>query len=203
MRIALYGGSFNPIHHGHLIIARAVAEILDIDRVILLPSRMPPHKHAPDLAPGDHRATMVQAAIAGDPLFEASDHDLTCEGPSYTANTVAAFRQKLAPKDELIWILGADSLLELHLWRQPADIARQCRIVTAVRPGFEVGDLADLKAAVGTDITEQLRRDIVKTPRIDISATDIRERVRTGRAIRYLVPEAVAAYIHQHGLYTA
>ncbi|HRX86221.1 MAG TPA: nicotinate-nucleotide adenylyltransferase [Phycisphaerae bacterium] len=200
MRIALFGGSFDPIHHGHLIVARAVAEQLDIARVILLPSRTPPHKPHVALAPPEHRLAMVQAAIAGDDLFAASDHDLTCAGPSYTVNTVAHFRRTM-PDAELCWIVGGDSLRELHTWYQPDEITRNCRVVTAVRPGYEVGDLPELAAILPAETVAHLRRDVLETPRIDISATQVRERVAAHRPIRYLVPAPVATYIQTHQLY--
>lgn len=200
MRLALFGGSFDPIHHGHLIVARAVAEQLALDRVILLPSRTPPHKPSVRLAAPQDRLAMVQAAIAGDPLFTCSDYDLTCAGPSYTANTVAHFRAHHA-NDELVWIIGGDSLRELHTWYQPAEIVRHCRVVTAVRPGYEVDELKELAALLPAEALAGIRRDVLATPRIDISATQIRERAAAGQSIRYLVPEAVERYIAEHRLY--
>jgi len=200
MRIALFGGSFDPIHHGHLIVARAVAEHLDIARVILLPSRVPPHKPGVRLAAPEHRLAMVRLAIDGDTLFECSDHDLTCAGPSYTAHTVAHFRS-IMPDAELFWIIGADSLRELHTWYEPAQIVRHCRIVTAVRPGYEIGELLELAGLLPVEAIAQLRRDVIESPRIDISATDIRRRVAAGRSIRYLVPDGVHDYVATQGLY--
>jgi nicotinate-nucleotide adenylyltransferase len=177
MRLGLFGGSFDPIHHGHLIIARAVAEHFDMQRVILLPSRTPPHKPDVRLAAPEHRLAMVEHAIAGDRLFESSDYDL-------------------------FWIIGADSLCELHTWYEPAQIIKHCRIVTAVRPGYEVGELSELLSVLPAEAVAQLRRDIIETPRIDISATDIRSRTAAGRSIRYLVPDRVREYVADHKLYT-
>ena len=134
-RIALYGGSFNPIHSGHLIIARAVAEQLDLTRVILLPSKHPPHKQAEALLDAAHRAEMVRLAIPDEPLFEFSDFDLTRDGPSYTVETVAHFRKSLGAAVELFWIIGADSLAELSTWHRVCDLVDTCRIITAARPG--------------------------------------------------------------------
>jgi nicotinate-nucleotide adenylyltransferase len=201
MRLGLFGGSFDPIHHGHLIIARAVAEHFDMQRVILLPSRTPPHKPDVRLAAPEHRLAMVEHAIAGDRLFECSGHDLICDGPSYTAHTVARFAAS-RPDAELFWIIGADSLCELHTWYEPAQIIKHCRIVTAVRPGYEVGELSELLSVLPAEAVAQLRRDIIETPRIDISATDIRSRTAAGRSIRYLVPDRVREYVADHKLYT-
>jgi nicotinate-nucleotide adenylyltransferase len=200
-KIALFGGSFDPIHHGHLIVARAVAEHLAIERVLLLPSRTPPHKLDIRLADAEHRDAMVRAAITDDPLFECSDFDLTRAGPSYTADTVAHFRETLPEGTELFWLIGADSLLELHTWYQPARIAEVARIVTAVRPGYEPGALANLNDMLPPEAIARLRADVIETPRIDISATQIRKRVTRGQSIRYLVPAAVEEYIKRQGLY--
>jgi nicotinate-nucleotide adenylyltransferase len=202
-RVALFGGSFNPIHHGHLIIARAVAERLEIDPVILLPSRTPPHKNGDGLASGEDRLAMVRAAIEGDDLFAVDEHDLLCEGPSYTATTVAHFRRRLPADTELFWILGADSLRELHTWYRPDEILRHCRIITARRPGSTIDDLPDLQAMLGEDAVRGLLADVLETPYIEISATQIRQRVARRQAIRYLTPPAVEEYITRHGLYRA
>jgi nicotinate-nucleotide adenylyltransferase len=198
---ALFGGSFDPIHLGHLIIARSVAEQLELDRVILLPAMTPPHKEAAVLTAPAHREAMVRLAIEGEPGFDVSDYDLTRTGPAYTVQTVAHFRRQLAPEAVLCWIIGGDSLAELHTWYHVRDLADQCRIVTAVRPGWEKPDLDPLRALLGTARMDQLESDILPTPRIDISSTEIRARVRTGRSIRYLVPEPVHGYIATHGLY--
>ncbi len=194
-RIALYGGSFDPIHNGHLIIARDLAEKLDITRVLLLPSRTPPHKLEQNLTSPEHRVKMIQLAIAGEALFEIGDHDLTCSGPSYTVNTVARFRELYPQDTELLWIVGADSLLELHTWYQVDKLVNSCRIVTAARPGSEVNDLPNLRPLVPATAITQLLNDVVSTPHIDISSTDIRQRLSQGKSIRFLVPDKVADYI--------
>lgn len=200
-RVALYGGSFNPVHHGHLIIARSIAEALDIDEVILLPSHAPPHKLAQGLAKTEHRTEMVRLAVAGDSLFSVSDHDATCVGPSYTVRTIEHFRSQLPDETEIVWIIGADSLLELHTWYEVAKLVTSCRIVTAHRPGSPLGSLDPLKGMIGEEKTRRLLDDVIDTPHIDISSTQIRNRVKENRSIRYLVPQNVEEYIQQHGLY--
>ena len=197
-RIALYGGSFNPIHNGHLIIARALAEALEIDRVVLLPSRTPPHKLGKQLTPAQHRQTMVKLAIEDEPLFEFSDHDLNCDGPSYTVKTIAHFHSRYPENTEILWIVGGDSLLELHTWYQVEKLVASCRIVTAARPGSKITDLPELLRIVGEENVKQLLADVVPAPHIDISSTDIRQRLSKGLSIRYLVPDKVAAYIAKH-----
>ena len=200
-RIALFGGSFDPIHLGHLISARAVAERLELSRVIFLPSAAPPHKNASDLLAPEHRAEMVRLAIAEEADFEFSDFDLTRSGPSYTVETIAHFGQQLGPEAVLYWIIGADSLPELPTWCRARELVASCRIVTAARPGWERIDFDALRPHFSAEQIDGLRANMVETPRIDISATDIRRRVREGRSIRYLVPETVCEYILEHRLY--
>ena len=201
--MALFGGSFNPVHHGHLIIARSIAEALDADEVVLLPTHSPPHKDASGLAQTEHRMEMVRLAVKGDSQFSVSDHDATCEGPSYTVKTIEHFRKTLSSETELLWIIGADSLLELHTWFQVATLVTSCRIVTAHRPGSPLADLTTLEEMIGAEATRQLRNDVIDTPHIDISSTQIRKRVARNQSIRYLVPAPVAAYITKHTLYQA
>lgn len=200
-KIALYGGSFNPIHHGHLIVARHLAEELLLDRLIFLPSAQPPHKSGATLAPADHRAAMVRLAIAHESVFEFSDVDLSAGGPSYTIDTVAHFRQMLGMDIILYWIIGADSLAELPTWYRVRALVDSCRIITAGRPGWETIDWSQLRSRLSEDQIAMLQAGMMNTPLIDISATDIRRRVRAGRSIRYLVPDAVRNYIETHGLY--
>ncbi len=200
-RIALLGGSFDPIHCGHLIVARAVAERLDLDRVILLPAAAPPHKGADRLADPTHRAEMTRIAISDEPLFEMNDFDLTRHGPCYTIDTVEHFRDVLGPDAVIHWIIGADWLGELPNWHRACDLIDHCRIVTAQRPGGPTVGWSALQFALGAARTAAIRDGVVDTPMIDISSTDIRRRAAAGLSIRYLVPDSVAEYIHAHRLY--
>ncbi|RJP38600.1 MAG: nicotinate-nucleotide adenylyltransferase [Phycisphaerales bacterium] len=200
-RIALFGGSFNPIHLGHLIVARNIAEQLGLDRVIFLPSSRPPHKNGAALAEGDHRGQMVRLAIAGEPLFELSDYDQNRPGPSYTIDTVSHFRQTLGLEIILYWIIGTDSLADLTTWYRVGALVDCCRIITARRPGFREVDWDRLRSRLSEDQIAILRAGVLDTPQIEISATDIRRRVREGKSIQYLVPEAVRQYIAEQRLY--
>jgi nicotinate-nucleotide adenylyltransferase len=200
-RIGLYGGSFDPIHNGHLIIARAVAERLGLERVILLPSANPPHKPGERLAELAHRAQMVKLAIADEPLFEFSDYDLTRTGPSYTIDTVNHFRGLLGPQADLHWIIGADSLAELTTWHRAAELVDACRIVTAARTGWEQIAWDELAAALDETQIAKLKTGVLDTPVVEISSTDIRRRIRQGLSVRYLLAEKVLEYIERHGLY--
>ena len=198
---ALFGGSFDPIHFGHLIVARSVAEQLNLDRVIFLPTATPPHKNATGRTAAVHRLAMVQLAVDGEPGFEVSEYDLTRQGPTYTVQTVAHFRGQLGPDAEIFWIIGGDSLADLHTWYHVSELVDQCRIVTAVRPGWERPSLEALRQVLSDPQVQWVEQGILETPRIDISSTDVRARVTAGRSIRYLVPEPVLAYIEGHRLY--
>lgn len=200
--ILLYGGSFNPIHHGHLISARAVAESLDVARVVLIPSARPPHKEGSGLASADDRLAMCRAAVAGDSLFEVSECEIRSSGgPNYTLLTVRQFRAEIGPTEPLAWLLGMDSLIDLPTWHRADELARECRLVTAVRPGFVPPSVAHLAPVLGGEMAAQVLRQSVPTPAIDISASRIRERVRLRLSIRYLAPDAVLEIIARRGLY--
>jgi len=199
--IALFAGTCDPIHHGHLIVARAVVEQLDFEQVVIIPAPSPPHKVGRHVSDASHRLEMARLAVAGEPRFDVSDVEIRRTGLSYTILTVESYRQAVGPGVPLAWIIGGDSLPELHSWYRIGELVEMCRIVTAVRPGYEVPDLAPLARALSGKQIEQLRRDLLATPVIDLSATDVRRRVQEGRSIRYLVPQAVRAYIEDHGLY--
>ncbi len=202
-RLILYGGTFNPVHFGHLICARAARELLEAERVLLIASPNPPHKKDVRLIDAAHRLRMLELAVDGDAELAASDAEIRRGGVSYTYDTVMHFREQAARGAELIWLIGADSLPELATWHRTEDLVRVCRIVTLRRPGWEAPDLGALRARIGAAAVEQLVADIMESPRIDISATDIRARVRAGRSIRYLVPDPVREYIEAERLYLA
>lgn len=202
-KILLFGGSFDPLHCGHLIVSRYVAEHLQAERVILIPARRPPHKSGQSLTPGEHRLEMCRRAVANDTLFAVSDWELAQTGPSYTLLTVQHFREVLPPATQLYWLVGMDSLLELGSWYHVAELIQSCTIVTAARPGYEDPNLSTLVGPLSTQQVATLRANIVTSPLIDISATDVRARVSAGRDIRWLVPDPVAAYIDDAELYRA
>ncbi len=200
--VVLFGGSFNPIHNGHLIVARSVAEQIGAGRIVFIPSAQPPHKPRGDLADAADRLEMVRLAIAGEAGCEVSDCELHRDGPSYTIDTVSHFRRAFGAGVESCWVIGADSLTELASWYRIEELVDLCRIITAARPGWEQPDLNVLRARLTDAQIARLAADVLDTPRVDISATDIRRRIRESRSIRYLVPDAVLAYIEARSLYT-
>ncbi len=198
--VALFGGSFNPIHVAHLAVARAAMEALGLTRLVLVPSARPPHKPPADLAADTHRLAMCRLAVADDPRFEVSDVELRRQGPSYTVDTLADFRRR-RPEASLVLLVGADMLRDLHRWHRFDEIVRLARVVTVPRPGVELGRLEPLRRALGDAVADALLADVLATPRMDVSATDIRRRIRQGLPIDGLVPPAVADYIRDHRLY--
>jgi nicotinate-nucleotide adenylyltransferase len=199
--VVLFGGTFDPIHIGHLIVARSVGERLGAERIMLIPSAEPPHKADATITPAEHRLAMTRLAVDDEPGFTVSDCEVRRNGPSYTFDTISHFRLTLGEDVELCWIIGADSLCELVSWYRAAELVDACRIVTAARPGFDNPDLSMLRQVFSETQVTRLQESILPTPRIDISSTEIRRRVGTGQSIRYLVPEAVRNYIAEHGLY--
>lgn len=199
--ILLFGGSFDPIHHGHLIVARAAAETLGLKRVILIPSARPPHKLDRELTPAQLRVRLCELAVAGDPLFDVDPWEARQAGPNYTLLTVQHFRERLGLDVPLYWLIGADSLAELHTWYRVPELVEACTLVTVARPGVDLSSLPQLEALLSPAQLEKLRRHVLETPQIEISASEIRARVQAERSIRYLVPEAVRAEIERRGLY--
>lgn len=200
-RIGLYGGTFDPIHHGHLISARSLSEQLDLERVFLIPAARPPHKPNGAATSMEDRLAMARLAVAGDALFEVSDIESRRDGPSYTIDTVERIRQAFGAATELFWFIGGDSLPELPSWHRVRELVERVSIVTATRPGWQQPTEATLSAAVGEAAARRLLSNCVATPSIGISATEIRERRAAGRSVRYLTPPAVVAYMEDHGLY--
>jgi nicotinate-nucleotide adenylyltransferase len=194
MRIGLIGGTFDPVHYGHLVIAEEARHCFRLDRVIWIPAGDPPHKDE-KVTPEEHRYSMVLLATASHPSFEVNRLELEREGPSYTLHTLLHFRS-LYPESELYFIIGADAVLELLTWYRHDEVIRTTRFIAVTRPGY------DLALLSGTLPSEYMRRiDTVAAPGVDISSTELRTRVREGEPIRYLVPETVEDYIRKNGLY--
>ena len=187
-RIGLLGGTFNPIHLGHLVLAETARERLGLDEVWFIPVAQPPLKDDPDLAPAADRLQMVELAIAGHPAFRACDVEIRRGGKSYTADTLRELQSRDGGASAFVFIVGSDACSQLAQWRDYPAVLQLCRFVIALRPGFHPPTLPR-----GVETLE--------VPLLDISATDIRRRVTEGRSVRYLVPEPVRAYIQDRLLY--
>lgn len=188
MRIGVLGGTFDPPHHGHLVIAADVHDALGLDRVLLVPSAVPPHKRHTVQASAELRLEMLHAAVRGDPRFEVDDLELRRPGPSYTVDTLRALRERF-PGAELFFLIGADNVRELSSWREPEEIVRLARIV-AVPRGCE-----------SIDAEAPFPFLTVPVIRTEVSATEVRRRVAAGLSIRYLVPDAVREIVARERLY--
>ena len=198
MRVGVIGGTFDPIHAGHLILAEQARDQLALEQVVFVPAGQPPHKATKQITASQHRLAMVQLAIADHVAFAVSRIDLDREGPCYSVETIALLQENWGPETEIYFLIGEDSLRDLPLWHQPDRLLRLCQIVAIQRPGYHV----DLNALDRQLAGAANRIQTIASPLIDISSTDIRERVRENRSIRYLVPDAVRRYIEQHDLYT-
>ncbi len=201
MRIGLFGGSFNPVHLGHLIVASDAMEAHSLDRVFWIPCRAPPHKAAADLAPAEHRAEMIRLAIAGEPRFELCRLELEREGPSFTVDTLRELRAR-QPADQFFFIIGADTVPELATWRDVETLTVLCEFIPVVRPG---GPPRPAPESMGLPraAAERLLARWTEIHPIGISASEIRRRLAAGRSVRYLVPDPVERYLRDHHLYGA
>ncbi|MGQ9502434.1 MAG: nicotinate-nucleotide adenylyltransferase [Anaerolineae bacterium] len=200
MRLGVLGGTFDPIHFGHLLAAEAARECLHLDRVLFVPAALPPHKQTAPILPVEHRVAMAQRAIVHNPYFVLSMVDVERPGPHYTLDTIRLIRAQYATSaEETHFIIGADSLAQLPTWHEPAQLIRLCRLAAVTRPHHPV-DMEALERAL-PGVAERI--DWVEMPAMDISSSDLQRRVRAGRSIRYQTPEAVVRYIAEHRLYRA
>lgn len=196
-RVGIYGGSFDPIHVGHLAIAEEARWALGLTRVYVVPATRQPLKTLPQAASPEQRLAMVHLACADNPALVPSTIELQRPPPSYTVDTLAAFRAELGPAAELYFILGADAAADLPRWRSAAEILRLARLAIVGRPGYSV-DIEALDAALpGLAAACTL----IEGPRLEISSSDLRARLAAGRPVRYQIPEAVRAYIVENRLY--
>jgi nicotinate-nucleotide adenylyltransferase len=196
-RIGVIGGTFDPIHYGHLAAAEEARVKMDLERVLFVVAGIPPHKLNEEVTPVEHRLAIVSLAIASNPYFEISMVDVDRPGPSYTVHTISIMQEQMGQETEIFFIMGLDSLAELPTWHQPERLIESCRLVAVKRPGVET-DLAELESSV-PGIASQV--DIIDMPEVDISSSELQQRVRDGLPIKYQVPEEVERYIMEHGLY--
>ena len=196
MRIGIFGGTFDPPHYGHLSLASAARDQLGLDKVLWVVTADPPHKQDQRITPVDDRLAMVEAAIAGEPTFEVSRVDIDRPGPHWTADTVALLAEQY-PGDELIYLMGEDSLADLPTWGRPEELLRCCTLGVMRRPGDDV-DLAELEPALPGIAA---RVAFIDLPELPISSQDIRRRVAIGQRLDGLTPPPVAEMIHARGLY--
>jgi len=195
--IGVLGGTFDPIHQGHLVIAADAQAYLHLEKVLFIPAYRPPHKPRNSYSAFEHRVRMVELAIASNPHFELSPIEAQRPGPSYTVDTLRDLKAELGADVEIYLIIGMDSLADILTWHKPAELLTLCRIVVAERAGYHV-DLEPLEEGL-----PGLRDNLVliDTPELSISSSDLQHRVQVGLPIRYQVPRSVERYIYEHKLY--
>ncbi|MHB1462108.1 MAG: nicotinate-nucleotide adenylyltransferase [Armatimonadota bacterium] len=196
MHIGIYGGSFNPIHHGHLILAQHTAEICGIDRMLLVPCHTPVHKQPQELASAELRLQMVRASVLGHPLLEACDVEIRRAGPSFTSDTLQELH-RMYPDDRFSMLIGTDTLLQIAQWHQPEVILSLCKLLVLHRPGYRVDRPEQYlpKGSPAECVT------MIEAPHLQISSSDIRQRIADGKSIRYLTPDAAVQIMDEHLIY--
>ncbi len=200
MQIGLFGGTFDPIHHGHLLLAERCRGDAGLDEVWFLPSYQPPHKHAPSITRFEHRCEMVTLATTGQPAFRVEAIEKELPPPSYTANTIAELRQR-HPEHDFSLIVGADCLPDIPKWHDPSRLLELTSLIVVPRPGTPLWTAPELATAIGVSPTS-VRMKIIDCPLMELASRDIRARVSEGKTIRYLVPRAVEEFIRERKMYS-
>jgi nicotinate-nucleotide adenylyltransferase len=211
------GGTFNPIHYGHLVTAQEALDQFNLERVIFIPTGEPPHKTSDRIAPPNSRYIMTVIATASNPCFFVSRFEIERTGKSYTIDTLRELKSTYGDDIQLYFITGADAILEILTWKDTEEIMTLCKFIAATRPGYDLSRLEDLKNKLlkaSIDPGEKKEKEragilekientvlVMEVPALAISSTDIRNRIRKKRTIEYLLPEGVANYILKHGLY--
>ncbi len=212
MRLGILGGTFDPIHLGHLRTAEEVGQGLDLEKVCLVPSASPPHKTEEPVTPFDHRLSMTRLAIVGSSLLNAMDLEGNRAGPSYSIETLKEFHAIFKPDPDLFFILGIDAFLEINTWKEFKRLFDYAHFVIISRPGYKMEKIEPFLMKSGLEIKKNREADsflmksgktltLKETTLMDISSTRIREMVQKGKSIRFLVPDAVRDYITEKGLY--
>ena len=200
MRLGIYGGSFDPVHYGHLLLAECCREQAALDRILFVPAAQSPHKLDSDPTPPNVRCEMVKLAIGGHEAFETSTLEVDRGGVSYTIDTLKKIAEQRGDAS-LFLLMGADTLFDFPKWKSPHEICELCSLVVVERPGSAAVSFAALDGIAAPERIAEFERQVVHMPQIDISSTDLRQRVRGGRSIRFQMPRAVEEYIRATGVY--
>lgn len=200
-KIALFGGTFDPIHLGHTTIVADVVKHIGAEKIIFIPARRSPLKGFLPIADGVDRLKMIALAIAGHKSFELSDYELKKTEPSYTLETVRQFQTDYGSEASIYWLIGADSIDDLPHWYRIVELLDECNLSTMYRAGCKPPDFSKFEAIWGRQRVVKLQRNVIRTPLIDISSTEIRNRIAVGRDVTDMLHPAVADYIRKRGLY--
>lgn len=201
-RLGLLGGSFNPVHIGHLMMAEGALESLHLDKTLFIPAPRPPHKDEDSLIDIKHRVEMLRRAIADNERFELCDIELKRPGKSYTIDTLRELRKLYGAETKLYFIIGSDSIHELPQWKDIEEIIELAEIAPIMRPGHRQGDeMHRLAGLIGAEAARRISLRFLRIPLVNVSSTDLRQRIAAGKSIRYLTPDAAREYIEKNGLY--
>ena len=200
-KTALFGGTFDPIHIGHTTVAAAAAEHIGADKVVFVPARRSPLKHSSPEAGDADRLAMISLAIADNEGFDLSDYELRKPKPGYTLETVRHFQAEYGSEVSIYWLVGADSIDELSRWYGIADLIDECNLCVMFRAGYARPDFTKFEDAWGGGRIEKLQRNVIPTPLVDVSSTEIRNRLAAGKDMTGMLAPAVAEYIREHNLY--
>ena len=199
MKVGIMGGTFDPIHFGHLEMAESARETFSLDEVIFIPSARPPHKVENNVTPEIHRLNMTYLATHSNKFFKVSTMEIMREGLSYTLDTINALYKEFGADTELFFIIGSDSMADLPKWHRARELVQKVHFIAAARPGVKV-NFEELENFFGEENMQHIHQ--IESPKLEISSTDLRERVRRGRSIKYLVPAEVEEYIYKENLYS-
>lgn len=194
----IFGGTFDPVHYGHLLAAQWAGEVFGLDEIIFIPAARPPHKDPDSVINGQHRMRMVELAIKDNPAFSVSALELERSGYSYTVDTIRHFLQA-DPQLNIRFILGVDALQLIHTWKEVEQLITLCRFIVVTRPGYELDRADPVFATVPAELWDRI--DLLAIPGLEISSSEIRKRIAAGRSVRYLLPPEVAEYIKKNELY--
>ena len=200
-KIALFGGTFDPIHLGHTTVAVDAAKQISAEKIVFIPAKRSPLKGFLPKASDAHRLKMIALAITEEKNFEVSDYELKKPAPGYTLDTVKHFQTEYDSESSIYWLMGADSIEDLTYWHQIVDLIDTCTLTTMYRAGCKTPNFAKFEALWGSQRVEKLQRNVIPTPLIDISSTEVRNRLATGQDVTDMLHMAVADYIKKHGLY--
>jgi nicotinate-nucleotide adenylyltransferase len=199
--VGIMGGTFDPIHYGHLVIAEGARVEYDLSEVIFIPSGMPPHKRDQTISNAEDRYRMTMLATQDNPHFSVSRVEIDRPGPSFAVDTIRTMKEMYGPDVDLYFITGADAILQILSWKDVGSLISMCHFVAATRPGYSLTWLREIIARIRERHQSDFSVQYMEVPGLMISSTDIRQRVRSGLPIRYLLPEIVESYIRVHRLY--
>lgn len=202
-KIILFGGTFDPVHLGHTTVANSAAQYLNAERLIFIPAKCSPLKSVMPRASDIDRINMLSLAVQGHDNYEVSDYEISKSAPSYTLDTVRYFKSTRGPEHVFYWLVGADSIDDLVYWHSITELIDECNVAMMYRAEYQRPDFTKYKSIWGDERVEKLQRNIIPTPLVNISSTDVRKKIKSGEDVSQILDNKVFKYIYEHGLYGA